>query len=517
MFQWQPELFCIMDWFYKYLLLQWSLAGVLLGVGFIFPLLWVLGIVGGAYFLYLTQYQQANKMLYLGAWWAWTIKTAAAAVWFWSAYPIEWLPNELGKIQLLLIGGYWFTASACLGVGGIVVALAIKFGRQFIKSTTALWGLVVPVAWVVGEVTGSVVFSIVSIGPGGSINSSLSFGYSGYLLAESDWLLQFAKIAGVYSLSFLFAVLALFLLHLIQRTFHEYKVVLVVTLVLFLVAIFIPRTNEVKNSPNTDTGDYSVVTIDTSFPVNLLRNRSGALLISEELSKAMEAAIQEKPDYIILPEDARFFNQSQSPSVVRSFFQFQYQNPETVIIDSGRANVDGETVLQTFIYTGHNSKVEQIHKRYLVPQGEFISSVLAGILRIFGINESIKQTMSDISYVVGPDTNQSAIADSVPGVLFCFESVAPLGVRTLINERPNIPFVAHQMSHAWFHDPYILWHELDTMLKVQAVWNQKYIISAGSHIEGKITTPQGKLKSLDIVAEGEMWKVKKTTITDSQL
>ena len=508
----QLELFYIMDWLNKNFWLQWFVSGFLLGIGFIFPTLWMVGIVGGAYFLYLVQQKQSNKSLYLGAWLSWTVKTAAASVWFWSIYPIEWLPSQIGKIQLLLIGGYWLVSSISLGVGGILVALAIKYGFLYIKSTPVMWGFIIPSAWVLAEVLGSLVFSIVLIGPGGTINTSLSFGYSGYLLAENEWLLQFANIAGVYSLSFLFAVFALFLLHLERHTIKEYRLVLIITLVLFLGVHFFIKSEKSPDVENTSTNEYSVVTIDTSFPVDALRNRSETILISEELKNAMAIALKEKPDYIILPEDARFFNQQNPTSIERSLFQFQYDNPDTVIIDSSRAYVGEDTVLQTFIYNGSNNEVEKIQKRYLVPQGEFISSLLVEVFRIFGLSDVIDRDKLGINYKVGPDIDQSKVADRVPGILFCFESVAPQGVRTLMKERPNLPFVAHQISHAWFHEPYIFWYELDTMLKVQAVWNQKYIISAGSHVEGKVVTPSGKIESLDVIAEGEMWKVKKTTI-----
>jgi hypothetical protein len=55
---------------------------VLLGVGFLFPVLWPFGILGIAYFLYLVQREESFKKVVIGGFVAWTIKSLAALLWF---------------------------------------------------------------------------------------------------------------------------------------------------------------------------------------------------------------------------------------------------------------------------------------------------------------------------------------------------------------------------------------------------------------------------------------------------
>ena len=252
-----------------------------------------------------------------------------------------------------------------------------------------------------------------------------------------------------------------------------------------------------------------MVVIDTYFPRSLFRSFEGSLLVSQELAGAMEVALDENPNYIILPEDSRFFNQQQPPGVVKSFFKFQYNNPSSVIVDTSRVESQGKTFLQTFIYNGGDKPVEQVQKRYLVPQGEFLSYLLIWALKALGYSDALDKVGNDLSYEVGPNTDQSRVASEIPGVLFCFESVDPLGVKTVMKERGTIPFIAHPISHSWFHESDILWNQLDIMLKVQAVWNHQYIVSAGNHVSGKVINPNGKLLNLDIVEENNMWRVSK--------
>lgn len=511
MFLWQLESFCIMDWLNNWL--RWSIAGLLLGVGFVLPLLWPVGLLGGAYFIQLLHNETNLIRSCLGAWLAWSVKAAFATSVFWSAYPIEWLPIDFGNTQLIIIFIYWITASAWLGSGAVLVATVYRFFHLYWKGIKPLLIFVVlPVIWVIGEVLGSIVFSVMMMGPGGSINASYSLGYGGYLLAENEVILQFARLGGVYSLSLLFALVCGSLYFLLSaKKQHARKVTFGFLTLIYLTSLFTFSVPE----ETIESNGYKVISIDTAFPKGPIRNQSDSIQISNSLNTAMLVSLGQKPDYILLPEDARYFNQQRSASAVKSLFKLQFDNPKAVIIDSGRAEVEGNTVLQTFIYNGPDDSVERVHKRYLVPQGEYMPSLYAKLLGLVGYGETANYLSEVVSYEVGSKTSQTEMANNLPGILFCFESVSPYGVRTLIKERPNIPFVAHPISHAWFHDSNILWHQLDTMLKVQAVWNQKYIVSAANHAKGRVVTPQGTVSDLRIIEQGSGWEVSEVIIPKS--
>ena len=134
------------------------------------------------------------------------------------------------------------------------------------------------------------------------------------------------------------------------------------------------------------------------------------------------------------------------------------------------------------------------------------------IIKLAGYGEVVETIEKDISYTVGTQTSQADAAASTPGILYCFESVSPWGVKKIIDERGTVPFIAHPVSHGWFNNPTILWENLDSMLKIQAVWNQQYIVSAGGHAVGKVYSPTGEIQSLETIASGENWKVRQTFI-----
>ncbi len=506
MYQWRPELLCIMA------LLQnsyvtFALSGVLLGIGFVLPWLWFVGVLGGALFLYQLQRTQKSLDKFLGAWLAWTVKAAFPTSIFWSVYPIDWLPIEFGNIQVALIFMYWSTAALWLGSGALVVALYLYVTQRWFKKRQTWFYAGLPLVWVLSEVFGSVVFSIMMLGPGGTINASYSLGYVGYLLAENPTLLLLAKVGGVYVLSFAFVVLALVVLFAIRETNRKYRSAATAFLLVVVMSGFI-----IHPANHGSFEGYRVHTIDTRFGRGLLDTKAKEQAVSQGLQKAMEAALINDPDYIILPEGAQFFDQAAPDGLAKSRFKFTYDSPEVVVVDSGRALVDEKTVVQATVYNQEQNSIEKVQKRYLVPQGEFMPTLYQKILELFGYRGVVEYIAGSLAYEVGPETDQTRMSANIPGILFCFESVSPYGVQIILNEKLTMPFVAHPVSHAWFHDSKILWQQLDTMLKVQAMWGDVYIVSAGNYVASRVISPNGLVFTPEPVAAGEGWVVREVII-----
>jgi apolipoprotein N-acyltransferase len=492
-----------MTWYKNNGILHWIVAGLLLGVGFVVPLLWWFGVVGIAGVIYLALHEPSLKRLALGGLLAWTIKSALALIWFWSVYPIDWVGVDLGYLQLVLIFFWWITASVWLGFGGIVFALICLLLKQ--KTQPAIMYIAIPFVWILAELLGSLAFSVITIGPGGSITTAFSFGYVGYLLANHPILIQVAQIAGVYSLGVLAVAIAVLVVYLFEKpVYRRYSYGLFALLILtsFISPAILP-----SQSTNKTDKYYTVAIIDTTFTIKDLRTENGVQDRQEQLELAIKRALELAPDYIILPEDSRYFDQQNEANFVAKQFAFLHDTPQVVVVDSGRAEDSDQSVVQSFVYNGDEKAVEQSQKRYLVPQGEFMPTLYKSALKLFGKDEVVERFAKTVAYQVGSNTSQSNFASTTPGVLFCFESVSPWGVRTVLNERGSVPFVAHPVSHAWFHHPKTLWSQLDTMLRVQAIWTQQYIVSAGNMASGFMITSTGTLVRQAPIASGEKWNI----------
>jgi len=488
-------------------LAPWIAIGLLLGVGFVFPALWWLGIVGIAATIYVNYIEDSFKHAAVGVITAWTIKSALAISWSWAVYPIEWLAVDLGNLELLLILVWWGTASLWLGLGGLVFVLG---ARALVRYTSVpIFFIAVPFLWVLSEMVGSLFFSIMTMGAGGTITTALSFGYVGYLLAQHNLLIHFAQIAGVYSLGVLVVCMASATAWVWLKK-PQYKTYVYAAFVLLVGSSFIVVSQpEPKDNP---IDSYVVAIVETDFSVGELRSESGRKILQTKIESAVNAALELEPDYILLPEDSRYFNQQISIEIAAAQFSFLNNKQPVIIVDSGRADENEAAVVQSFVYNGKTGSVDQSHKRYLVPQGEFMPSLYESGLRLFGREEVIDQVVKNIAFEVGSKTSQSDFAVSSPGVLFCFESVSPWGVKQIIDERGTVPFIAHPVSHAWFNQPQLLWQQLDSMLRVQAIWNEQYIVSAGNAVSSQVISPVGIITQPDTVVSGEGWILKTTII-----
>jgi apolipoprotein N-acyltransferase len=486
----------------------WAVSGLLLGIGFVVPSMWILGVGGGVYFLYTLLQKSSLLHKYFGATLAWTIKSACANSFFWSVYPIEWLPVEFGGVQLLLIGMYWITTSLWLGLGAVVVVTGYHIAKKYQHTIYEHLPLIIfPITWVLGEIAGSFIFSVMMIGPGGTFNAAYSFGYSGYLLAEHDILLQFARLGGAYALGVLFACIVIILLLVVwnKKTTPRIVASLVIGVVYFSgfhQYFFLPVITE---------DGYKVASIDT-YPVRSEVLDRTDFEKSVAITEAVEAALALNGDYIILPEDAQFFNQNQPIGSAVSNINMKYNNPSQIILDSAGVVVDNKNVVQAFVFNGQEEEIERIQKGYLVPQGEFMPTLYNLFLGLLGQSNLTEIISSHVSFEVGSLTDQSQMASNTPGILFCFESVDPQGIRRLVADRPDMPFVAHPLSHTWFYNSKTLWHQLDTMLRIQAVWNQQYIISASNQAYSSVFSPMGVVDSLPATIVGDQWVVREVVI-----
>lgn len=491
--------------------LWWIISGAFLGSGLLYPKVWILGIIGGIIFVILLRKEENLYKDLLGAWISWTIKVSFALSYGLTVYPISWLPENLKGGELFVLVTYWLISSLFVGLGGPLVVIFYRLVRKFLSKNNFIIHFLIAIFFIIGEVFGSFAYSFFAIGPGGGLNIYLSLGYSGYLLAEHEFLLPLAAIAGVYGLSFLFGLsVSFFAFWVKEKKLLPY--IMLCVLVVYLTSFVSFSHQEINNTQET----YDIAVIETNFLSWMNFSEEGIQQISENLEAAVTEALNRGFEYVVLPEASGYFNQANFPAMNIALFDFIHKNSnKAIIIDSGEA-MDGEKkVVQAFIYDGLNKTFFEAQKYYLVPQGEFLSYAFLWMSKLFGYGEEIKNLENldyKAFYEVGSKVSQSEFPSNIPGVLFCFESVSPLGAYKLMRERENVPFLVHPISHSWFYSPYTLWHQQDMMLKVQAVWNKTYIVSSANEAESLVVTPEGDIYIGEVVAEGNLWRIRKVSI-----
>lgn len=480
------------------------LSGCLMGVGFLFHHWWVMVIPGIALFIFCLFQAKDWKLVVGGSFLAWSSKALFATSVFLTTYPIEWINLQLGATELPLIIFYWLSVSLVLGLAGSLLG-SIVWLLQSRQSLLRIL-IITPWLWLVAEIFSAFFFSLFTLGEGGTLNVVFSFSNVGYLLAEQPWLLQLARLGGVYALTVVTAYVGVGMFWWLRSRQYQVKAWLVSFAVLAGLVIFIPFGQ--SGYPSSSEPKITVAVVDTTFGDNAYFGRSdGEEYHAAQLKEAVSAALATGADYVIMNEDSRYLSPGLSPKASYPLFRFAHGDPKSIVVEAGAAALGNTSVtLRATIYDGRAKTVYAVDKQYLVPQGEYMPYFYLSMLSLLEAQDALEALGKKLTFIPGPLASQAELPDYIPGVLFCFASADPLGVFNLVKERP-MPFVAHPISYSWFHNQSWLVQQNDDILKVHAVWNQVPIVSAGNMVDGALYLPSGIKVLPKYVAQGERWRV----------
>ncbi len=467
-------------------------AGLLLGFSLIHPWLWPLVFAGAILAFWVISKTNSAKQAFLLGWCIGTLKILVSLSWFWSTYPLDWLGLEPGVLHIVLLCLYWVPAGLTLGLGmGLASWFFIKYCRQLSKLVSAL---VIPTLWVLAETAGAIIFSIYTLGPSSYITLGFSFGHTGYAVVALGVFRYLAMVGSVYVLSF--AVAFISYIAIILNGKQRIVWILSILLIIFLVPI---PSNEI-----TQRGIKVAIT-ETSFLPNTKTEVMPFFDRQEAYFDLVRYALASQSDVVILPEDSRFSGYFSDTEQVFNFLHSQTKK-DVVLVDSMRVDSGGTTVLRAFIYDTATQQRFEFDKQYLVPQGEYIPYVYQILISALGPEGVTNQAITDTTYQPGISQRDVSLSTSIPPVLFCFESVTPMGVFSV--NRREAPFIAHLVSHGWFkREPEILWNQLDAMLRTQALFNNVPIVQSANLSHAKIYWPDGSIEYPEVVASSGYWKL----------
>ena len=468
----------------------WLLSGLCFFIAFLHPVFWWFGIA--AFFVHALISAPTPLSVWWGSVFVGTLKAAGGTVWFWHTYPLQGIGIESAGAQLVILFVCWAYVALSIGVGMGVIGIGV-----YLLAKKIGWLCMFPVVFVIGEVLGSFLFSLSSLGPGSVLGVHFTYGYAGYLIGQLGMFRSVAEVFGVYGLSFVAALCGV-LIYLVceQRLRGAGMIALASALVIAAFGLL-----GMLDANRLSMEHTRLLAIETWFPSDSSSTYDRQMEKTVAVTEAVFAALAHDPDIILLPEDSRFTSAFKTPEeTLRALLESATSS--TIVVDTGRwTNEYGETVLRAFYYDLERETITTLDKRYLVPQGEFVPYFTLVLARAFGI----EMPTDDLSYRIGRDDGR-VLPSNYPGVLFCSESVSP-AIASLVANESELDFVLHPVSHAWFHGSDLLGRTQDTILSVQAQWIGKTIVSAGNMTDGNVYRPDGSVVKGAVMETSSSWRL----------
>lgn len=458
-------------------------VGTLLGVGFYWAGLWWLFLPGVVWLIAIiahTTLRQAVLITWLAWWW----KALLVLSFFWYTYPIEWL-SAAPATQLFLIFWYWSTTALWVSIGGVIFAVGAWYWFRYVPRFWDWVGL--PGLWVVAELSGAVSFSIILAGPGSTFGVAFGYGFLGYLLAYHQLLFHLSQWGGVVALTVTAILIGLGSYRLLIYVSPHYRIP--ASLVILVGFALSGSLSTVHPSPTSGEGT-KVAVVATEFPSNMAITIDGEAQKSHAILAALAMAPADSFEYVLLPEYARVYEAQGVSPIQLLRIRDQIGSTATIIQSGPYRDLTGLSLRGSIVRLA-DLQTFNADKQQLVPQGEYMPHFHRWFLNVFGQRENVSAVIDRLEYRAGPLATQ-IFPEGVPSILFCFESAHPFSVWRLLQQHQGTPpFIAHPISHVWFHAPTAMWQQKHTMLRVHARWQGVPIVAGGNFAPSAVYLPDG--------------------------
>jgi len=332
--------------------------------------------------------------------------------------------------------------------------------------------VLIPAIWILGEYLRSILFSIATLGEGGTVGIHWNFGALG-LGACMTPLIYSSRVMGLFGLSFLVVVINIAIFQLARR---KYIVMTLISLA-FCAILSILGYVIYQNIP-TSSHKVGIVHIgpqeDTDYEMQILPKLDH----------------EQKVDLVIMPEYSHIFDEERLVDVDRAMIAKMVQGPESRIITT-RSVVDGNRATNAIVeLTPDNKELSKQGKTFLIPGGEYIPYLYKGILIASGNTALITHHEGEKTvYQSKKPIEPLDIHGAKYGVLACSGIIAPEFYRDLVNKGAVVLVNSASLStmgmgREFFDQAY-------QMARFQAVANSRTLIQSARGKKSYIMNSNG--------------------------
>ncbi|MBP9826939.1 hypothetical protein KBC99_00495 [Candidatus Saccharibacteria bacterium] len=296
---------------------------------------------------------------------------------------------------------------ASFAIGFAIFGFFVKRSKVSLSNRNIIW--LAPAAWVVSEYLRSVLFSIISLGPGGKVGPFWVFGNAGYFLVDTP-LVYAARWGGLYLLGFIVIAIIAAALHTHRsRNYRPLGMVFVLAGILSLSGWFVYRT------PTGPQRDVVALQFSSEFAPDKFSLNGNQML---------DRLPAQSVDVLVLPEYSRYWEvnpEADTQSVSRIM-----KNPNGVIIDSTH-NTDnglGYNLVTYHAVDGQHAFTQR--KWFAIPAGEYVPYIYQVILAYAGQESLLLHFQEQKSIDPGTELEKPYEFNGVRyGALACSGAIAP--------------------------------------------------------------------------------------------
>lgn len=340
--------------------------------------------------------------------------------WMYNIHATELIPNNFLAIAFLAL-------TFSIVVGALSLGF-LMFGYLYNRFSVDLMRprslLIVPALWAVCEWTRSFIFSIVSIGPGGSLGAHWNFGSLAFAASMTPFGYA-ARILGQFGLSALVIFLSLGCLYVLNRRWKWGIIALTATIALCAAGWLLSPSSDGSvlrvGVMQLDDGNYS----DYGYQRDLK-----ALTAAHDTSKPL--------DMLLMPEYSYIFTNQEYKTAETAALSELATDKSLIITSRSDEAAEGHKNLVTFYKPDGQIETSQ-EKQFLIPAGEYIPYfyewilVLSGNTSVIGVHQA-RNTVTPGSQVAQPVTYGSERI----GSLACSGAIAPEFYRSLTRDGASI-------------------------------------------------------------------------------
>lgn len=466
------------------------IAGSLLGIGFIFPILWPCAFFGAALLIYLIVQTPSflNGVMY-GYIGGIVMTMCALGPIAWGSLPLDWYGIGTPFIQIVVIIGTLLYGSLMLGIPTALFGVSIRFLK------TGTWSdiFVFPSVWVLCESLGTFLFYIAFFGPGSLFGTHFTLHFVGYQLASDSVLLQSAWLGGIYILSFIVICVGTLIWKCLssqeERSKRKQAQVLCVLLFLWVLChlVFLLPTIAEEQGEHIQVG-----VVSRYMPPALVQNSD----FIEARFREMQTLITplRDIDVLVFSEGTSFLwtlRNGQHDHVYKTLETIGTTKQSPLIIDSEDVfNERGSLNSQaTSFYGGKHTVFSQ--KQFLLPLGEYIPTVYQFIVKLSGGTKLLESIVKNRGYEPGTAVSTVSLGAIQIAVRFCDEAMSPLLYRQQVQEGAQV--LVDISSLSWFHGSPTMYEQMKRVAKVRAVESGRWFIQSANMSPAFVINTHGEV------------------------